>query len=118
MILTMSHFYNYGSQYASWKCPIIGVYGTYIMGVSRHQQWTENISNHELLRKFGRNCGLSCTVRERCMKWLGQSCLICRVDDYRQPKKILFGELLKSRLFHGIKQRNDGEDVVNADTQY
>ena len=35
-----------------------------ILGVSRHQQWTKHISNHELLREFGMIGGLNCVKRE------------------------------------------------------
>ena len=38
---------------------------------------------------------------------------VCRMDDNRQPKRLLFGETLKPRHFHGIKQR--WGDVVNTD---
>ena len=48
------------------------------------------------------NSSLSCLLRERRMRWLGH---VCRMDGGRQPKKILFGELMKSRPFHGTKQR-------------
>ena len=44
------------------------------------------------------------------MRWLGH---ICRMDVSRQPKKLLFGEPMKSRPFHGTKQR--WRDVVNND---
>ena len=47
-------------KYASWKCSII----EYILDVSNHQQWTKHISNHELLREFGMNGGLSCALRK------------------------------------------------------
>ena len=33
-------------KYTSWKCSIIGVYGSFF-GVSSHQQWTVNVSNHK-----------------------------------------------------------------------
>ena len=43
------------------------------------------------------------------MRCLGH---VCRMDDNRQPKKLLFSEFMKSSLFHGIKQH--WSDVVNA----
>ena len=60
-----------------------------------------HITNDMLLREFGMTVGLRSILMERHMRWLGY---ICRMDDSQQPRKLLFGELLKSRPFCGTKQ--------------
>jgi len=54
--------------------------------------------------------GLKQKLMERRMRWLGH---ICRMDATRQPHKLLFRKLMKSRPFHGTKQH--WRDVVFAD---
>ena len=44
----------------------------YILDVFRHSQWTEHISNHELLRELRMTDGSKCVVRESCR--LGHVC--------------------------------------------
>ena len=57
------------------------------------------------------NNSLRCLLMERHMKWLGH---VCRMNDNQQPKRLLFGELVKARPFHGTKQH--WRDVVNANS--
>ena len=42
-----------------------------------------------------------CILDQR-LRWLGH---LGRMDDDRLPQKLLFGELLKKRPFHGAKKR-------------
>jgi len=47
------------------------------------------------------------------MKWLEH---VHRMDDNRQPKRLLLGELVKARPFCDAKQRC--RDILNADSIY
>jgi len=81
-----------------------------ILGVTSYQQWTGHVSNNALLREFGMSDGLKHMLMERHMRWLGH---VCRMDATRQPHKLLFRELMKSKPFHGTKQH--WRDVASAD---
>ena len=72
------------------------VLSLWVLGVTRHQQWTEHLTNETLLNKFGMSDSLKSMLMERPMRWLGH---VCRMDDNQQPKRLLFGELLKPRPF-------------------
>ena len=80
------------------------------MGVTHHQQWTEHITNESLLKDFGIPECLRAVLMERRMRWLSH---LCWMSDTRQPKKLLFGELVNPRPFHGAKQQ--WRDVATAD---
>jgi len=81
-----------------------------ILEVTCYQQWTGHVSNNTLLREFKMSDSLKCMLMERHMRWIGH---VCRMDVSRQPKKLLFGELMKSNPFHATKQH--WRDVVSAD---
>ena len=66
-----------------------------IMGVTKQQQWRETMA--EILMKHR-------------LRWLGH---LARMESYRMPKQLLFGEMQKKRPSHGTKRR--WRDVAAAD---
>ena len=84
----------------------------YIIGVSRQVQWRERITTEQLTFKFGMTEEASVLLALRRLRWLGH---VGRMTDDRLLKQILFGELLSTRPFHGLKLR--WRDVVQRDLQ-
>ena len=69
-----------------------------ILGVSRYQQWRERITTKNLSETFGMQWPVCDFIMERRLCWLGH---LGHMSDDRLPKQLLFGELQKTRPFHG-----------------
>ena len=72
-----------------------------ILGVTRYQQWQERLTTQTLAERFGMTWTIPDVVTEHRLKWLGH---VGRMDEGRLPKKLLFGELRKTRPNHGTKE--------------
>ena len=81
-----------------------------ILGVTRYQQWQERLTTQALAERFGMTWTIPDVVTEHRLKWLGH---VGRMDEGRLPKKLLFGELRKTRPNHGTKRR--WRDLVSQD---
>ena len=78
-----------------------------ILGVSRYQQWKERLTIKRLSAQFGMQWSIGDCILAQRLRWLGH---LGRMNDDGLPEKLLFGELLKKRPFHGAKKR--WRDVV------
>ena len=83
-----------------------------ILGVTRYHQWKERLTTRQLGEMFGMKMSILDIILEQRLRWLGH---VGRMDETRLPKKILFGELRKTRPRHGAKRR--WRDVVKADVE-
>ena len=81
-----------------------------IMNITRYQQWKERITSKELASAFGLTEMMAKLLQRHRLRCLGH---VARMDPCRLPKKLLFGELEKSRPRHGVKRR--WRDLVLAD---
>ena len=73
-----------------------------ILGVSRNRQWKERLTSKDLARWFGMDKNMADTISGYRCRWLGH---LARMEDFRMPKQLLFGELTKTRPRHGPKKR-------------
>ena len=73
-----------------------------ILGVSRNRQWKERLTSEDLARWFGMDKNMADTISGYRCRWLGH---LARMEDFRIPKQLLFGELTKTRPRHGPKKR-------------
>ena len=64
-----------------------------ILGVSRTRQWKERITSKELASQFGMNENMADIIERYRCRWLGN---LARMDNYRIPKHLLFGKLIKT----------------------
>ena len=83
-----------------------------ILGVSKHQQWRDQITSEQLAASFGMEDSIEDLLMTYRLRWIGH---IARMGDERLPKKLLFGEFEKKRPFHGTKKR--WRDGVKSDLQ-
>ena len=83
-----------------------------ILGVTRYQQWKERITSQRLASTFGMQQLVSDFVMEQCLRWLDHLGLM---NNDRLPKKVLFGELSRTRPRHGTKRR--WRDVTRSDVE-
>ena len=81
-----------------------------ILGVTRYKQRKERLTTRQLMKTFGMQKSILDIILEQRLRWLGH---VGRMEETRLPKKILFGELRKTRPRHGTKRR--WRDVVKAD---
>ena len=56
------------------------------LGVTHYQQWTDHITNENLLSKLGIT---KCIVVGAMYEWLGH---VCRINDSQQPKFRIFND--------------------------
>ena len=73
-----------------------------MLGVSRLQQWRERLTLLEWAERIGMADSMADILRRHRLKWLGH---VARMDDYRLPKQLLFGELVRPCPSHGTKKR-------------
>lgn len=73
-----------------------------ILGITRYQQWQERLTTKTLAERFGMLWTIPDIIMERRLKWLGH---VGRMDEGQMPKKLLFGQLRKTRPSHGTKRR-------------
>ena len=83
-----------------------------ILGVTQYKQWKERLTTRQLTETFGMQKLILDIILEQRLKWIGH---VGRMEETRLPKKILFGELRKTRPRHGTKRR--WRDVVKADVE-
>ena len=81
-----------------------------IMGITKYQQWKEKITSKRLAAAFGMEETMTHLLMKHRLRWLGH---LARMEPFRMPKQLLFGELEKKRPSHGTKRR--WRDVVAAD---
>ena len=65
-----------------------------IVGVSRHDQWTQHLTSQSLRCRWGNPAQLSLRITRRRLEWLGH---IARMKSHRIPKQVLFGWLPQPR---------------------
>ena len=73
-----------------------------ILGITRAQQRTSNLTSIQVRRRFGAEEALEDVVAAKRLRWVGH---VARMDDTRLPKKLLFGWLPQRRPAHRTKQR-------------
>ena len=81
-----------------------------IMGVTKYQQWKERITSRRLAAEFGMEVTMTHLLMKQRLRWLGH---VARMEPFRLPKQLLFGELVKKRPSHGTKRR--WRDVAVSD---
>lgn len=81
-----------------------------ILGVSKHDQWTQGISYNDMRERLGMEEGIVHSMMERRLRWLGH---VARMASERIPVQMLFGELMKTRPCRKPKRR--WRDIVMAD---
>ena len=64
----------------------------------------------QLATSFAMEETLESILMSHCLRWLGHQ---TRMEDYRMPKQLLFGEMLQTRPGHGPKKR--WRDVAKSD---
>ena len=73
-----------------------------ILGMTKAQQRVGRITSAEVRRRFGVEEVIEDVVVAKRLRWAGH---VARMDDFRLPKRILFGWLPQRRPAHGTKQR-------------
>ena len=73
-----------------------------MMGVSKYQQWKGHISSRYLASAAGMEEQMSEILMKHRLRWPGH---LARMDPYRLPKQLLFGEFVRRRPCHGVKRR-------------
>ena len=81
-----------------------------ILGVTRYQQWQQSLTTEALAESFGMPLTIPDIIMEHRLKWIGH---VGRMNERQLPKKLLFGELRKTRPSHGTKRR--WRDLVGLD---
>ena len=73
-----------------------------MLRITNQQQWEQHITSESVREKWGDPETISSKVIKSRLEWLGH---VARMPDYRIPKKILFGWLLKSRPAGGPRKQ-------------
>ena len=79
-----------------------------MLGVTKNRQWKERITS----KAIGMTESMAEILRRYRLRWLGH---VARMEDYRMPKQLLFGELTRPRPSHGTKRR--WGDLAAGDVQ-
>ncbi|XP_062507351.1 uncharacterized protein LOC134183789 [Corticium candelabrum] len=85
---------------------------TILGGVNRFEQWQERLTTRVLAENFGMHWTIPDIIMEQRLKWLGH---VGRMNEERLLKKLMFGELRKTRPRHGTRKR--WRDLVSQDLQ-
>ena len=72
-----------------------------ILGVNRFEHWQERLTTQVLAENFGMHWTIPDIIMEQRLKWLGH---VGRMNEERLPKKLMFGELRKTRPCHGTRK--------------
>ncbi|XP_062523986.1 uncharacterized protein LOC134198586 [Corticium candelabrum] len=73
-----------------------------ILGVNRFEQCQERLTTRVLAETFGMHWTIPDITMEQRLKWLDH---VGRMNEERLPKKLMFGELRKTRPCHGTRKR-------------
>ena len=71
-----------------------------ILNINRAQQRTHHITSSEVRERIGLQQLIEEMIMERQIQWLGR---LARMEEHRMPRQALFGQLRKTRPFHGVK---------------
>ena len=74
--------------------------------------WQERLTTRVLAKNFGMHWTIPDIIMEQRLKWLGH---VGRMNEKRLPKKLMFGEMRKTRPCHGTRKR--WRDLVSQDLQ-
>lgn len=86
-----------------------------ILGITQKEMWTDRMTNEDILKIWcpnGRD-DIPTRLLHRRMEWLGH---LCRMEQHRTPRQLMFGSLLPTRPACGPRKR--WRDVARNDVRH